>query len=182
MKETGHFTVFFCFKMSNVSDEEVKVFEKFYKFDFTNSKKYQDGLLAVYEQYLVMKFQNDPHIEQKLRGEEKRDVEKLANTLLQPSEISQLQSQAKVYYFCSETGDIMSLDDYQKWEAQFTETKRFQEISSERAPHSSKYEELVDLIVQGKPIPDIKTVPDMVYDTTKISQSSLELRKKPWET
>ncbi|ANZ74578.1 BA75_01130T0 [Komagataella pastoris] len=168
--------------MSNASDEETSVFEKFHKFDFTNSKEYQDGLLAVYEQYLIMKFQNDPDVEQKLRGNEKQDIVKLADLYLQPSEMAQLQNQAKVYYFCSETGNILSLDDYQKWEVQSTETRRLQEISSETAPHSSKYEDLVDLIVQGKPIPGIKNIPDMVHDSTNISQSSLELRKKPWET
>lgn len=47
---------------------------------------------------------------------------------------------------------------------------------------SLPYEELIDHIVTNKPIPNIVQIPDITYDESQRTQSSLKVRPKPWET
>lgn len=48
------------------------------------------------------------------------------------------------------------------------------------APYPTSFEQIVELISTGKPIPGIKEVPDTVLDG-QASQTSVARRKKPWE-
>ena len=47
-------------------------------------------------------------------------------------------------------------------------------------PYSSNYQELVGLLMLGKPIPGIKQIPDTVL-TDQGSTASASQRTKPWE-
>lgn len=47
-------------------------------------------------------------------------------------------------------------------------------------PYSSNYQQLVELIVSGQPIPGIKQIPDTVL-LDKKSESQAKARPKPWE-
>lgn len=48
------------------------------------------------------------------------------------------------------------------------------------APYSSNYQNLVDLIVSGKPVPGIKDIPDTVLSEQQ-SAPQAAARPKPWE-
>jgi hypothetical protein len=47
--------------------------------------------------------------------------------------------------------------------------------------YTSNYQELVDMIVNNKPIPGIKQIPKTILDPSTASTSTLQQRKKPWE-
>ncbi|KAH3670550.1 hypothetical protein OGAPHI_001065 [Ogataea philodendri] len=147
------------------------VYEEFSRYDFESDRDYVAGLRQVMEQYLVLQSETDLEI-QKDVSEGKLDFAKI-----KPADKEQLIWQAKVFFFCSKTGNILDLDDYKKWEAQKTETKP----QDAEIPYSSNYEQLVDLIVNNKPIPGIKQIPDTVLGAEIASDSTLTERKKPWE-
>lgn len=138
---------------------------------------------------------------------------------------NQLIEQAKSFFFCQETGHILSLDDYEDWKlhngdkydrnAKIIEIAEDEDLksnndkasketsSSARAtnieesgqanssngdengedgepPYSSNYQNLVELIMTGKPVPGIKEIPDTVLrDQGSVSHE--QQRKKPWE-
>ncbi|TGZ85115.1 hypothetical protein EX30DRAFT_368227 [Ascodesmis nigricans] len=48
------------------------------------------------------------------------------------------------------------------------------------APYPKSFQEIVDLITSGKPIPGIKEIPDIVKEGEG-SKSEREVRRKPWE-
>ncbi|KAJ1729199.1 hypothetical protein LPJ72_005095 [Coemansia sp. Benny D160-2] len=49
------------------------------------------------------------------------------------------------------------------------------------APYSASFVEIVDMIVQGKEIPGIRDIPDLINDQTP-SASTAKAPPKPWET
>ncbi|KAJ2654640.1 hypothetical protein IWW48_005981 [Coemansia sp. RSA 1200] len=49
------------------------------------------------------------------------------------------------------------------------------------APYSASFAEIVDMIVQGKDIPGIRDIPDLINDQTP-SASTAKAPPKPWET
>lgn len=79
--------------------------------------------------------------------------------------------QAKTFYFCQQTGNIMNIEDYEEWKT----TK-----DNAEPEYSSNYQELVELILAGKEIPGIKQIPDTVLEGQSSAHVS-EVRKKPWE-
>ncbi|KAG7695871.1 hypothetical protein KL930_003539 [Ogataea haglerorum] len=150
------------------------VYEEFSRYDFDSNEEYLAGLKQVMEQYLILQSQSDPEISKDI-SEGVFDVSKI-----KPQDKEQLVWQAKVYFFCSQTGEILDLDDYRKWES----TRKLQEPqgrNTKEIPYSSNYEQLVDLIVNNKPIPGIKQIPDTVLGPELSSSSMLSERKKPWE-
>ncbi|EDO17921.1 hypothetical protein Kpol_1010p37 [Vanderwaltozyma polyspora DSM 70294] len=44
------------------------------------------------------------------------------------------------------------------------------------------YDELVDHIVNNKPVPNVKVIPNITHDESEISKSELKPRGKPWDT
>lgn len=72
--------------------------------------------------------------------------------------------------------------EYNLWRQQ-NETNKKKEVptnsTNERYP--SNYKDIVELILQGKPIPGVKEIPDTVLGHEASSQSSVTQRKKPWE-
>ncbi|AGO11293.1 AaceriACR033Cp [[Ashbya] aceris (nom. inval.)] len=51
-----------------------------------------------------------------------------------------------------------------------------------REPQELSYDQLVDIIVNGKPVPNLVEVADEVHDESQCSESKLNPRKKPWES
>ncbi|AAS51260.1 ACR033Cp [Eremothecium gossypii ATCC 10895] len=49
-------------------------------------------------------------------------------------------------------------------------------------PQELSYDQLVDIIVNGKPVPNLVEVADQVHDESQCSESKLCPRKKPWES
>jgi hypothetical protein len=48
------------------------------------------------------------------------------------------------------------------------------------APYPTSFAQVVELINSGKPIPDIKNIPDTILEGER-SESTINVRKKPWE-
>lgn len=160
----------------------------------------------------------------------------LSNGVFNPNRIpqadrEQLQLQTKIFVFCSETGNILELQDYQFWLANKEGAEQVSaagggEINSgnenavnldvemvdagvnvdasadagtptsnsqpgtlgvdtangDNEEYTSNYQEIVDMIVNNKPIPGIKQIPKTILDPNTASKSTLQQRKKPWET
>lgn len=177
-----------------MADPQESVYTEFLNYDWDSSEDFQNGIAEILEGHLELLKEQDPHV-----------------TQIPPADKQQLIDQAKLFFFCSQTGNILNLDDFYAWrhngggkitllpEAE-TETKvELQEPqearetrvnlaeagkasgeATEETPYSSNYQQLVELIVSGKPVPGIKQIPDTVL---KGQESKLEAksRVKPWE-
>lgn len=119
----------------------------------------QNGLENVYESYL-------DHVNQNNDGKINEIV-----TEIKPEEKQRLEIQAKTFYFCQQTGNILNIEDYEEW-------KKTRETAEPE--YSSNYQELVELILAGKEIPGIKQIPDTVLEG-ETTEHKAEVRKKPWE-
>ncbi|CCH45042.1 hypothetical protein BN7_4620 [Wickerhamomyces ciferrii] len=119
----------------------------------------QNGLENVYESYLdQINQQNDGKIQEII-------------TEIPTDEKSRLEIQAKTFYFCQQTGNILNIEDYEEWKSN--------QLNAE-PEYSSNYQELVELIIAGKEVPGIKQIPDTVLEG-QTSQHVAQERKKPWE-
>lgn len=177
------------------------VYEQFRNYDFEKSPSYKNTLDQVYNQYLIVMSDKDLEVKQDL-----------SNGVFNPDRIpaadrEQLQLQTKIFVFCSETENIMELQDYQFWlgnkereEAAAQATSTIEDVnrnidtnhiqggdsivvdSAPEEEYTSNYQEIVDMIVNNKPIPGIKEIPKTILDPEDASQSILKQRKKPWET
>lgn len=202
-----------------------KVYEEFSSYDFESSPSYKNTLEQVYNQYLIVMSDKDMEVKQDL-----------SNGVFNPNRIpqadrEQLQLQTKIFVFCSETGNILELQDYQFWLANKEGAEQVSaagggEINSgnenavnldvemvdasvnvdasadagtptsnsqpgtlavdtangDNEEYTSNYQEIVDMIVNNKPIPGIKQIPKTILDPNTASKSTLQQRKKPWET
>lgn len=92
-------------------------------------------------------------------------------TEIKPEEKSRLEMQAKTFYFCQQTENIMNIEDYEEW-------KRNRAIA--KPEYSYNYQELVELIIAGKEVPGIMQIPDTVLEGES-SRHTSQARKKPWE-
>ncbi|CDK27792.1 unnamed protein product [Kuraishia capsulata CBS 1993] len=154
-------------------DPQEKVYEAFYHYDFNSDEGYKQGLQQVYEQYIDMHNQQNPTEQITVDG-----IDKSAKSIL--------SLQAKVFFFCQKTGDILSLDDYEVWKSKYESHSRpvtdtVTETAAEAPPYSSNYEHLVNLIMNNQPVPGIKQIPNVVLDPSTGSKHVLKERKKPWE-
>lgn len=187
-----------------------EVFEQFRTYDFSKSSSYEPTLEQVYNQYLIVMSDKDLEIKQDL-----------SNGIINPDRIpqadrEQLQLQTKIFVFCSETDNILEIQDYQFWlthreQNQLLKSPELKEISSNKptiqsttesqlinngdsimvdtttsendevGEYTSNYQEIVDMIVNNKPIPGIKQIPKTILDPETASSSVLQQRKKPWE-
>lgn len=107
-----------------------------------------------------------------------------------------LSMQAKSYHFCLKTGNIFNIEDYLEWKQQQSsesqpkiqeqpivqEVKKVEELKTEEEEpeYSSNYQNVVEKIIKGEPIPGIKQIPDTVLEGQS-STSKADMRKKPWE-
>lgn len=181
-----------------------EVYEQFQNYDFDQSPSYKKTLEQVYNQYLIVLSDKDLEV--------KQDI---ANGVFNPDRIpqadrEQLQLQTKIFVFCSETDNILEIQDYQYWLEKNSASKKIEELPTTEAAkpntvsnqssdlntdisvgdvpesanpeeYTSNYQELVDMIVNNKPIPGIKQIPKTILDPSTASSSSLEQRRKPWE-
>ena len=185
--------------MSDLTQEEVYI--EYQNYDWDSFSEFREGLQEILENYLDNLKEQDPLV-----------------TSIPPLDRRQLEDQAKCFFYCSHTGNILNLDDYEKWRRdngvhyaivepkiqeigdQDIETARHEVDYSEaqgsgtqfetkveksqdddtQPPYSSNYQELVELIVSGKPIPGIKYIPNTVFEDKK-SVSLVGQRRKPWE-
>lgn len=152
------------------NDEDVGVYRQFYNYDFEGNSEYNQGLEAVLQKYLMMEGGKNLEIKNDL------DSGNLDTTKIKPDVKEQLISQTKVFFFCKQTGNILDYEDYKQWLASKPDLSEVKE-----PPYSTNYDELVDMIVNNKPIPGIKTIPDTVLDPSKGSEHIMKERKKPWQ-
>lgn len=94
-------------------------------------------------------------------------------TEIPAAEKSRLTMQAKVFFFCSATGEILNIEDYEEWR-----TNKSEQV--QEPEYSSNYQEIVKLILEGKEVPGIKQIPDTVLEG-ETSESKVGERRKPWE-
>lgn len=155
-----------------------QVHAEFHNYDWASFDEFQQGLSEIMDSHLESLKEQDPHV-----------------TSIPAAQRQQLTDQAKSFFFCTKTGHILNLDEYYSWrrrtEAKIQELPDEVEVkaiegnveiengNSDEAPYSSNYQQLVELIVSGKPVPGIKTIPDTVLGEQK-SEATAATRPKPW--
>lgn len=155
------------------------VYAEFHSFNWDSFVEFKQGLLEILKAHLESLKQKDPSVQ-----------------TIPAAERQQLVDQAKSFFFCTITGNILNLDEYYTWKrTQNVKTKELStdvETSAEdvsvgsndkglsEAPYSSNYQQLVELIMSGKPVPGIKKIPDTVLVEQK-SESKAAARPKPWK-
>ncbi|OBA22249.1 hypothetical protein METBIDRAFT_67792 [Metschnikowia bicuspidata var. bicuspidata NRRL YB-4993] len=157
-----------------MADPQERVYAEFSTFDWSSFTEFKEGLGEILQGHLESLQERDPSVK-----------------TIPAAEKQQLTDQAKSFFFCSSTGHILNLDDYYAWKRNnggkitlLEESSKEEDVSDDKdsseAPYSSNYQELVDLIVSGKPVPGIKEIPDTVL-SDKSSEPKAEKRVKPWE-
>ncbi|SGZ56922.1 CIC11C00000000925 [Sungouiella intermedia] len=170
-----------------MGDSQESVYLQFQQYDWDSFQEFQEGLSEILNGHLSLLQENDPSVK-----------------LIPPPQKQQLIDQAKLFFFCSKTGNILNLDDYYAWKrnngGKITYVDDSVEVDSatiengnekasansqsteqsQDAPYSSNYQQLVDLIVSGKPVPGIKQIPDTVL-SDQGSKLEAKSRLKPWE-
>ncbi|CCE82772.1 Piso0_002518 [Millerozyma farinosa CBS 7064] len=155
------------------------VYQEFMNFDWDSNAEFQEGLKEIFETHLMQLKEQDPTIES-----------------IPTQNKIQLTDQAKSFFFCSQTGQILSLDDYYQWRAQqgghlLNHTSETSETTEEAeaaanetngtpSEYSSKYKDIVNMIVTGQEMPGIKQIPDTVL-SDQSSEQKAQQRAKPWE-
>lgn len=157
-----------------MADPQEQVYAEFSNYDWDSFTEFQEGLTEIFQSHLESLQERDPSVK-----------------TIPAAERQQLTDQAKSFFFCSSTGHILNLDDFYAWKRNnggkitllddsSKETPEADNTVTSDAPYSSNYQELVDMIVSGKPVPGIKEIPDTVLSEEK-SESHAEMRTKPWE-
>ena len=156
-----------------------EVYRQFLEYDW-DFAEFQQGLEEILANYLAGLQEQDPAV-----------------TAIPAAARQQLVQQAKSYYFCSNTGNILNLEDYEEWRrgVEAAEAAASPEVaaappavatvssaqdSGSAPPYSSNYQQLVNLIVLGQPVPGIKTIDDTVLPEQS-SAPQHAARVKPWE-
>lgn len=166
-----------------MADSQEEVHLQFHEYDWESFEEFQKGLSEILTGHLELLKEQDPSVK-----------------VIPPAEKQQLIDQAKLFFFCTKTGHILNLDDYYAWRrnnggkitllqeeepkkvdaAAPSEEPETAQTSSADAPYSSNYQNLVELIVSGKPVPGIKQIPDTVL-SDQSSKLEAKSRAKPWE-
>lgn len=171
-----------------MAESQEAVYLEFLQYDWDSFLEFQEGLNEILMGHLALLKEQDPSVQ-----------------AIPPHEQQQLIDQAKLFFYCSKTGNILNLDDYYAWKrnngdkislvddkpvgeqesnAPGTNDSKLDsaqlESGQEEAPYSSNYQNLVDLIVSGKPVPGIKQIPDTVL-SDQGSKLEAKSRVKPWE-
>ena len=151
--------------MSTNTQEDVYI--EYLNYDWKSFIEFQDGLQEILDNYLTNLKEQDASV-----------------TTIPSLDKQQLIDQAKSFFFCNKTGHILNLDDFNEWKLhngdKHIRSDQIEESKEEDEPYTSNYQELVELIAQGKPIPGIKHIPDTVL-TDQGTAASAAQRTKPWE-
>lgn len=159
------------------SNPQEKVYIEYLNYDWDSFTEFQEGLQEILDNYLFNLKEQDPSI-----------------TSIPALDKQQLIDQAKCFFYCSHTDNILNLDDFNEWKLhngdKYNKNQKITEITDDseendnakgnEPPYSSNYQELVDLIVSGKPVPGIKQIPDTVVPDQS-SKPEAKQRPKPWE-
>lgn len=142
-----------------------EIYKDYDNYDWDTFQEFQQGLKEILDDYLENLQQQDTSV-----------------SAIPISDQQQLIKQAKSFFYCHKTGNIINLDDYESWKRnQSKHDEATVNTDNEDPPYSSNYQELVELIVSGKPVPGIKQIPDTVLTDQK-SISTKQQRPKPWES
>lgn len=160
------------------SQEDVYI--DYLNYDWESFDEFQEGLKQILDGFLENLKEQDP-----------------SATSIPALDKQQLIDQAKSFFYCSHTGNILNLDDFQQWKIangdKYIKNKKISELPQQESsdqqpqslsqdpPYSSNYQQVVELIMSGKPIPGIKEIPDTVLPEQS-STSTAKPRTKPWET
>ncbi|KZF20650.1 hypothetical protein L228DRAFT_222754 [Xylona heveae TC161] len=157
----------------SVVSENYRIFEQLECYPWGNDAEFQSGLLAILGQ--------NPS----------------------PDQARELEIRAKCFYFSRKNNMAVDYDEYKSWlnlrtlpsagdsSIQPSNSKASQSpISSASsttvpshcppAPYPRSFEQIVELITNGRPIPGIQEIPDTVLEGQE-SRSKAVPRKKPWE-
>lgn len=164
-----------------------QVYIDYLNYDWDSFEEFQTGIKEILDNFLAGLQEQDPSI-----------------TAIPALDKQQLIDQAKSFFYCSTTGNILNLDDFNHWKIahgdKYNKNKKIEELepdkeetqkleqldkeepdkSEQEPPYSSNYQELVELIMSGKPVPGIKQIPDTTLPE-QLSQSTAKQRVKPWE-
>lgn len=155
-----------------------QVYIDYLNYDWELFSEFQQGLEQILENYLDNLKEQDPSV-----------------TTIPALDRQVLVDQAKSFFYCSHTGNILNLDDFQQWKIangdKYIKNQKVEEIVEQEVeksvaedtnepPYSSNYQNVVELIMSGKPVPGIKTIPDTVLPEQS-SVASAKQRVKPWE-
>ncbi|EGW35431.1 uncharacterized protein SPAPADRAFT_130716 [Spathaspora passalidarum NRRL Y-27907] len=151
--------------MANPQEE---VYKQYLNYDWDSFDEFQQGLSEILDNHLETLKEQDPSI-----------------TSIPALDKQQLTNQAKVFFFCNKTGEILNLEDYEDWKLhngdKYIKSKQVEEVQEDSsAPYTSNYQNVVELIMSGKPVPGIKQIPDTVL-SGQGSTASQSQRAKPWE-
>lgn len=168
-------------KTSDMSlNTQEEVYKEYLNYDWDSDKDFQEGLKEILESYLSNIKEQDP-----------------LQISIPYLDKTQLTNQAKLFFFCQKTGHILNLDDFEEWKIhngdKYEKSAKIDELDNhkddgqvddalgtEDPPYSSNYQNLVELIMSGKPVPGIKEIPSVVL-TDQGSEPRAAQRKKPWE-
>jgi hypothetical protein len=102
--------------------------------------------------------------------EDKPEFQQLLVKVLSSStaDSEQLTLKTKVAYYKRQTGFTIDLDEYRAWK-------------EAKSGYPTNYQNIVELIMAGKPIPGIKQVPNTVLGEDASSEPKAQPRPKPWE-
>ncbi|CAN3357818.1 hypothetical protein DICA3_C14994 [Diutina catenulata] len=171
--------------------DQEDVYKQFLNYDFGADDDFVTGLQEIIDGHVESLRVQDP------------------SATVSAADRAQLTDQAKVFFFCSKTGNILELDEYRVWLARggnrYKKSGQIEEIEEGEttqtaigdgtnatsldttsqapegtAPYSSNYQNVVELILAGKEVPGIKEIPDTVLPEQQ-SEAQASQRKKPWE-
>jgi hypothetical protein len=110
------------------------------------------------------------------------------------ADLEAIEFKAKTFFFEKKFGVRIDQQEYTAWVARQTHANDNNTKSSSAdddgnekkkaesdPPYSLKYHEIVELILNNKPIPGIKHIPDTVLGLEASTQSTRSHRCKPWE-
>ena len=74
------------------------------------------------------------------------------------------------------------LDEYKEWLSRLDSAELDSKIDILNINEKTfSFQEIMDLVQKGEPVPGIRIIPDIVHSKQEASKSSLEPIKKPWE-
>lgn len=101
-----------------MSNPQESVYIEYLNYDWDSFTEFKDGLKEILDNYLENLKEQDPLV-----------------TSIPALDKQQLVEQAKCFFYCSHTGNILELDDYHQWklhnEAKFSKNKKITEIKDE---------------------------------------------------
>lgn len=112
------------------------------------------------------------------------------------ADLEAIEFKAKTFFFEKKFGVRVDQSEYKAWldnqggtTDNSTNTKKENDDSNSSSnkeneanpPYSFKYHEIVEMILNNKPIPGIKHIPDTVLGLEASTQSTCSHRSKPWE-